>query len=156
MDCSRAGLPLSQTISWGLPKFMWCISDAFQLSHPLSPSSPSAFNLSQHQGLFQWVGSSFQVAKLLDLQLQHQSFQWIFRVDFFKIDWFDLLVVERTLKSLLQHNSLKASILWQSYPNTNKKFKRKTKNSKSSILGMHNRNFFTLLLTWISRSRTSK
>ena len=51
-------------------------------SHPLPPPSYFAFNLSQHQGLFQWVGSSHQVAKILELQLQHQSFQWIFRTDF--------------------------------------------------------------------------
>ena len=49
-------------------------------SHPLSPPSPPALNLSQHQGLFQWVGSSHQVAQVLELQ--HQSFWWIFRVDF--------------------------------------------------------------------------
>ena len=55
------------------------------------------------------------MAKVLDLQLQHQSFQWIFSTDFFfKIDWFDLLAVQGTLKSLLQHHSSKASILWRS------------------------------------------
>jgi len=48
----------------------------------LSSPSPLAFSLSQHQGLFQLVGFSHQVAKVLELQLQHQSFQWIFRVDF--------------------------------------------------------------------------
>ena len=54
-----------------------------QLSHPLSsPSTPPALNLSQHQDLFQWGGSSHLVAKVLELQLQHQSFQWIFRVHF--------------------------------------------------------------------------
>ena len=58
------------------------VGDAIQPSHPLSSPSPPAFNLSQHQGLFQWVSSSHQVAKMLELQLQHQSFQWIFRVDF--------------------------------------------------------------------------
>ena len=85
--------------------------DAIQPSHPLSTPSP-ALNLSQQQGLFQWVSSSHQVAKVLELQLQHQSFQWIFRVDSFRIDWFDLLAVQGTLRSLLQHHSLKASILW--------------------------------------------
>ena len=55
------------------------------------------------------------MAKVLELQLQHQSFQWIFRTDiFFKIDWFDLLAVQGTLKSLLLHHSSKASILWLS------------------------------------------
>ena len=48
----------------------------------LSPPSPLALSLSQHHGLFQWTGSSHQVAKVLELQLQHQSFQWIIRVDF--------------------------------------------------------------------------
>ena len=58
------------------------ISDAIQPSHSLSSPSPPALNLSQHQGLFQWVSSSHQVAKVLGFQLQHQSFQWIFRSDF--------------------------------------------------------------------------
>ena len=58
------------------------VGDAIQPSHPLSLPSPPTFNLSQHQGLFQWVSSSHQVAKVLQLQLQHQSFQWIFRTYF--------------------------------------------------------------------------
>ena len=56
--------------------------DAIQPSHPLWSPSPPTFNLSQHQGVFQWVSSSHQVAKVLEFQLQHQSFQWIFRADF--------------------------------------------------------------------------
>ena len=56
------------------------VSDAIQPSHPLSSHSLPAFNLSQHQGLFQWVSSSNQLAKVLELQLQYQSFQWIFRL----------------------------------------------------------------------------
>ena len=56
--------------------------------------------------------SSHQVAKVLEFQLQHQSFQWIFRTDFLKMDWFDLLAVQRSFKSLLQQCSSKASILW--------------------------------------------
>ena len=59
---------------------LW-VSDAIQPSHPLSSPSPPAFNLSQHQGHFKWVSSSHQVAKVLEFQLQHQSFQWIFRTD---------------------------------------------------------------------------
>ena len=55
---------------------------ARQPSHPLSPPSPPAFSLSQHKGPFQWVGPSHQLANVLELQLQYQSFQWIFRVDF--------------------------------------------------------------------------
>ena len=62
------------------------VSDAIQPSHPLLPPSPLALNLPQHQGLFQWVSILHQVAKVLDLQLQHQSFHWVFRVDFL-LDW---------------------------------------------------------------------
>ena len=58
------------------------VRDAIQPSHPLLSPSPPALNLPQHQGLSQWVGSSHQVAKVLELQLQYQSFQWIFRVVF--------------------------------------------------------------------------
>ena len=66
-----------------LPEFahvLW-VRDAIQPSHPLSPPFP-ALNLFEQQGLFQWVSSLHQVAKVLEFQLQHQSFQWIFRVDF--------------------------------------------------------------------------
>ena len=77
---------LSSTVSWSLPGSY----PLPQWWHPtfssLSLASHSAFRLSQHQGLFQWVGSSHQVAKVLELQLQQQSFQWLFRVDFLQ-DW---------------------------------------------------------------------
>ena len=72
---------LSFIISWSLLKLYW-VGDIIQPSHPLSSPSPPAFNLSQHQDLFHWVSSLHQVAKLLELQLQHQSFQWMFRTDF--------------------------------------------------------------------------
>ena len=60
--------------------------DTIQSSHPLSSPSPPTFDLSQHQGLFQWVSSSHHVAKVLDFHLQHQSFRWVFRTDFLE-DW---------------------------------------------------------------------
>ena len=85
------------------------VSDAIRTSHLLLSSSPPILNLSQHQGLFQRVNSSLLLAKVLDLLLQHQSFQWIFWVDFFRIDWCDLFAVHGTSKSL-QHHSSKASI----------------------------------------------
>ena len=72
---------LSITNSQSLLKLILWVSDAIQPSHPLSSPSPT-FNLSQHQGLFKWVSSLHQVAKLLEFQVQHQSFQWIFRTDF--------------------------------------------------------------------------
>ena len=82
MVCSTPGFPVHHQL-WESPQtHVHWVSDDIQPSHPLlSPPSP-AFNLSQHQGLFQWVNSSQQVAKVLEFQLQHQSFQWIFRTDF--------------------------------------------------------------------------
>ena len=112
MNHSTPGFPVLYCLLEFAQTLVRGISDAIQPSHPLSLPSPPAFSLSQHQGLFQWVGSSHQVVKVLELQLQHQSFQWIFRVDSFSIDWFDLLALQGTLKSFLQHCSSKASILW--------------------------------------------
>ena len=102
---------LSITNSQSLLKLM-SIESVILPSHPLSFPPPPAFSLSQHQDLFQWVISLHQVAKVLALQLQHQLFQRIFRNDSFSIDWFDLLADQGTLKSLLQHHSSKASVLW--------------------------------------------
>ena len=90
------------------------VSDAIQPSHPLLAPSPPAFNLSQHQGLFQSVSSLHQVAKVLEFQLQHQYFQWIFRTDFL-YNWLAWNpCCQGTVKNLLQHHSSKASILWHS------------------------------------------
>ena len=90
------------------------VSDAIQPSHPLSSPSPSALNLSQHQGLFQWVVSSHQVAKVSEPQLQHQSSHEYSGLISFKMDWLDLLAMQGTLKSLLQHQSSRAPILQRS------------------------------------------
>ena len=95
------------TDCWSLPKPISIVSDAMQPSHPLSCPSPPALNLSQQQGLFKLISCSYQVAKVLELQLQHQSFQ---RTPF-RIDWLDLLAIQGTLKSLLQNHSSKSSIL---------------------------------------------
>ena len=86
MDCSTPGLPVHHQLPEVTQTHVHCVGDAIQPSHPLLSPSPSAPNPSQHQGLFQWVSSSHQVAKVLELQLQHQSFQWISRVDFLW-DW---------------------------------------------------------------------
>ena len=72
---------LSITNSWGLPKHAHCVGDSIQPSHPLSSPSPPALNLFQHQGLFKWVSSPHQVAKVLEFQLQHQSLQWTPKTD---------------------------------------------------------------------------
>ena len=82
MDCSTPALSVHHKLPEFTQTHIHWVSDAIQSSHPLSSLSPPAFNLSQHQGLFQWVSSSHQVAKVLDFQLQHQFFEWIFRTDF--------------------------------------------------------------------------
>ena len=103
MDCSMLG----SSVLYYLPQFAQIhvhrVGDDILPSHSLPPPSHFAFSLSQHQGLFQWVGSLHQMDKVLEPQLQHQSFQWVFRVDSLRIDWFDLLAVQGTLKSLHQH-----------------------------------------------------
>ena len=81
MDCSTPGLPVCHQLPEFTQTHVHWVGDAIQPSHPLLSPSP-AFNLSQHQGIFQWVSSSYQVAKVLEFQLQHQSFQWIFRIGF--------------------------------------------------------------------------
>ena len=89
-ECSIPGFPVFQKLPELTQTHVHQVSDAIQPTHPLSSPSPPAFGFAQHQGLFQWVSSSHQVDKLLELQLQHQCFQWIFRTDFLWIDWFDL------------------------------------------------------------------
>ena len=79
IDCSTPCLPVHyQFLEFTQTHVRW-VGYAIQPSHPLSSPSLPTFNLSQHQGLFKWVSSSHQVAKVLEFQLQHQSFQWIFR-----------------------------------------------------------------------------
>ena len=111
MNHSMPGLPVHHQLLEFSQTHVHRVSDAIQPSHPLSSPSPPALNLSQNQGLFKWVSSSHQAAKVLEFQLQHQSFQWIFRTDFGRMDWLDLLAVQGTLRSLLQYHSPKASIL---------------------------------------------
>ena len=91
INCSIPGFPVLHYLlgvcSNSCPLSQWC--QPSWPSPPLSPPSPPAFSLSQHQGLFQWVGSLHQVARILELQLQHQSFQWIFSIDFLPLGLVD-------------------------------------------------------------------
>ena len=82
MDHSMPGLPVHHQLQEFTQTHAHWVGDAIQQSHPLSSPSPPVLNLSQHQVLFQRVSSLHQVAKVLDFQLQHQSFQWIFKTDF--------------------------------------------------------------------------
>ena len=82
MDYSMPGFPIHHQLLELTQTHVHWVSDAIQPSHLLSSPSPPTFNLSWHQGLFQWVSSLHQVAKALDFQVKHQSLQWIFRTDF--------------------------------------------------------------------------
>ena len=86
MDCSMPGFPVFHHLPGFVQTHVHWVSDAIYPYRPLLSPFPPAFNLSQHQGLFQWVSSSYQVAKVLELQLQHQCFQWISGTDFLQ-DW---------------------------------------------------------------------
>ena len=84
MDWSTPGLPFHHQLLEFTQIHVHWVGDAIQPSYPLSSSSSPALNLSHHQGLFKWVSSSHQAAKVLEIQ--HQSFQWILRTDFL-YDW---------------------------------------------------------------------
>ena len=86
MNHSTPGLPFHHQLPEFTQTHAHQVSDAIQPSHPLSSPSPPAPNASQHQGLFQSVNSSNEVAKVLEFRLQHQSFQWLFRLFSFSID----------------------------------------------------------------------
>ena len=114
MNRSTPGLPVHHELPESTQIHVHRVSDAIQSSHPLSSASPPAPNPSQHQSLFQWVNSSHEVAKVLEFQLLHQPSNEHPELISFRMDWLDLLAVQGTLKSLLQHHSSKASILQRS------------------------------------------
>ena len=111
---------LSITNSWSLLKLMSTESvmpsNYLILCRPLLllPSISHPYPCPGPSESFPWISSSYQVDKVLEFQFQHQSFQWISGLISFRIDCFDLLAVQETLKSLLQHHSSKASILQRS------------------------------------------
>ena len=111
MDYTTPGLPVHHQLQ-SLLKFMSIKSVmAIQPSHPLLSLSPPAFNLSWHQGLFKWVSSLHQVTKVLSFSLSISPSTEHSGPNSFWMDWLDLLSVQGTLKSLLQHHSSKASII---------------------------------------------
>ena len=95
MNRSTPGLPVHHQLPEFTQIHVHRVSDAIQPSHPLSSPSPPAPNLSQHQSLFQWVNSSHEVAKVLEFQLQHHSLQRNPSQISFRMDWLDLLALER-------------------------------------------------------------
>ena len=107
MDCSTPDFPVLYRVPEFAQTHVHWVGDAIQTFCPLLPPSPFTLDLSQHQGLFYWVGSSHRVARVL--ALRHQS-PMNPQLISFRINWFGLLAVHGTLKSLLQHHSSKASI----------------------------------------------
>ena len=115
-DRSTPGFPVHHQLPEFTQTHMHWVGDAIQPSYALSPSFPPALNLSQLQGLFQWVGSLHQVAIVLERQLKltlSPSKEYSGLISF-RTDWFDLLAVQGTLKSLLLHHNLKESIFQHS------------------------------------------
>ena len=164
MDCSNQA-SLSITNSPSLLKLIhvhW-VGDAIQPSHPLSSPSLPTLNFSQHQGLFQWVSSSHQVAKELEFQLQHQSFQWTLRTDPLGWTGWISLQVQGTLKSLLQHHSSKAPILQCStffivqllhpYMTTGKTIALTRQNFVGKVMSLLFNMLSRLIITFLPRSK---
>ena len=108
------GLPVHHQLLELTQTHVHWVGDAIQPSHPLYSPSPPAFHLSQHQGLVKWVSSSHQVAKYWSFNFNISHSNEHSGLISFRMEWLDLLAVQGTLKSLLQHHSSKVSILWHS------------------------------------------
>ena len=114
MDCTMPGLPVHHQLLEPTQTHIHRVSDAIQQSHPLLAPSPPAFNFSKHHNLFQSVSSLHQVAKYWSFSFNISPSKEYSGPISFRMDWLDLLAVQGTLKSLLQHHSSKAAILWYS------------------------------------------
>ena len=111
MDCRTPGFPVIHYLLEVAQTHVHWVSNAIQPFHPLSSPSPAAFSHFQHQGLFKWVSSSHQVAKVLEFHFNISPSNEHPGLISFRMDWLDLLVVQGTLRSLFQNHSSKASIL---------------------------------------------
>ena len=112
MNRSMPGLPVHHQLLESTQTHVHRVGDAIHPSHSLSSPSPPALNLSQHQGLFQWVSSSHEVAKYWSFNFTISPSNEYPGLISFRMDWLYILAVHGTLKSLLQHRSSKASIIW--------------------------------------------
>ena len=114
MDCNMPGLPVPPHLPKCAQVHVRCIGDAIQPSHPLTPSSPSALNLSQHQGVSHEPAVCIRWPKYWSFSFNISPSNEYSGLISLKIGWFDLLAVQGTFRSLLQHHSPKPSILWSS------------------------------------------
>ena len=112
MVCSMPGFPVCHQLPELAKTHVHQVSDAIQPSFPQPSPSPPAFNISQHQGLFLWISSSHQVTKYWSFSFSTSPSNEYLGLISFRIVWFDLLAAQGILKSLFQHYSSKASILW--------------------------------------------
>ena len=157
MDCSTPGFSVHHQLLEPAQTHVHWVGDAIQPSRPLSFPFPSAYNLSQHQGLFKWVSSSHQVAKVLISPPNEYP-----GLISFRINWFDL-VVQGTLKSLLQHHSSKASILRCSaffmiqlshpYMTTGKTIALTRWTFVSKVMSLHFNMLSSLVIAFLPRSK---
>ena len=113
-DCSMPGFPVCHRLLEFAQTHIYWVDDAIWPSHPLLPPSPPAFNLPQHKGLFQRVSSSHQIAKVWSFSFSINPVNEYSGLISVRIDWFDFLAVQGTLKSLFQYHNLKASVLRRS------------------------------------------
>ena len=163
MNCSTPGLSVHHQLPESTETHVHWVSDAIQPSHPLSSPSPPALNLSQHQGLFQWVSSSHQVAKYWSFSFNISPSNKHPGLISFRMDWLDLPAVQGTLKSLLQHHSSKASILWHSaffivqlshpYMTTGKTIALTRWTFVDKVMSLHSNMLFRLVITFLPRSK---
>ena len=114
MACSTSGFPVLHQLTELVQTHVHRVGDAIQPSHPLSASSPSAFNLSQHQCLFNESVLRIRWPKYWSFGFSISSSNEYSGLISFRMDWLDLLAVQGTPKSLFQHHSSKVSILWHS------------------------------------------
>ena len=111
MNRSTPGLPVHHQLLESTQTHIHCVGDAIQPSHPLSSPSPPALILSQHQGLFNWSALHIRWPKYWSFSFSISPSNEYSGLISFRIDWFDFLAVQGTLKRLLQYHNLKASIL---------------------------------------------
>ena len=164
MDCSMSGFPVHHQLPELAQTHVHRVGDAIQPPPPLSSHSPPAFNLAQHQSLFQWVSPWHQVAKAYwNFSFSISPSNKYSGLISFRIDWFDLFAVQRTLKNHLQHHSSKASILWHSaffmvqlshpYMTTGKTIALTRWTFVSKVMSLLFNMLFMLVITFLPRSK---
>ena len=163
MNYSMSGLPVHHHLTEFTQNHVHRVSDAIQPSHPLPSPSPPAFNLSQHRGLFKWVSSLYQVEKYCSFSFNISLSNEYTGLISFMMDWFDLLAVQGTLKSLLQHHSSKESILWLSaffivqlsytYMTTGKTMALNRQNFVGKVISLLFNMLSRLVITFLPRSK---